>query len=165
MEGFGIHIVIPANNFVMNEFDVASYDAEDLDLEKRKKWIHSRSLGRMMASVLKESPMPTAALRPCRVCKVVGCPAHAKKADWDHGSPRKRIRGPRLQRLRAALFADDPFCANVAGAWQAFATISSHSRRAGLRIPAIFRASVPRATGSNLNRKRRAAQRHTVGPK
>jgi 5-methylcytosine-specific restriction protein A len=55
--------------------------------------------------------MPTAALRPCRVCKVVGCTVHAKKGDFDHASPRPRLRGRRLQRAREALFADDPFCA------------------------------------------------------
>lgn len=54
--------------------------------------------------------MPTAALRPCRTCGIVGCQVHARPGDWDHAHPRTRIRGRRLQQLRAELFAAEPFC-------------------------------------------------------
>jgi 5-methylcytosine-specific restriction enzyme A len=53
--------------------------------------------------------MPTAALRPCSVCRQLGCTQH-KRQDWDHEHPRTRIRGRRLQRLRHDLFSKQPLC-------------------------------------------------------
>ena len=53
---------------------------------------------------------PTSALRPCRVCHVVGCTAH-KRAPWNHDNPAPRITGRPLTRLRARLFARHPLCA------------------------------------------------------
>ena len=56
--------------------------------------------------------MPTAALRPCRVCSVVGCTAHPPRPrdDWDHARPRPRLGARARTRARDELFAKEPFC-------------------------------------------------------
>lgn len=55
--------------------------------------------------------MPTAALRPCRICRTVGCTEHIPKA-WQSTrvAPAKRVTGRPLQRLRQQLFDREPLC-------------------------------------------------------
>lgn len=73
------------------------------------------------------------ALAPPRPCSQPGCPTlncqqHQVPA-WGtrHGTPVKRITGPPLQRLRAALFARSPWCVVCARAGrQTRATIRDH---------------------------------------
>lgn len=48
--------------------------------------------------------LPTAAIRPCRVCHALGCTTHPRQA-WAHARPTPRITGRRLQLLRQQLFA------------------------------------------------------------
>jgi 5-methylcytosine-specific restriction protein A len=52
--------------------------------------------------------MPTAALRPCRICHEVGC-NHAQSPTRTH-LYHQRVRGRKLQRLRARLFDQQPLC-------------------------------------------------------
>jgi len=48
---------------------------------------------------------------PCPTCGQQGCTLHVRDPRWHHGRPSvERIRGPRLQALRYALFAEHPFC-------------------------------------------------------
>ena len=61
--------------------------------------------------------MPTAPLRACAVsfCPVLvergRCPAHGgARPPWHHATPVTRIRGRKLQALRATLFAREPLC-------------------------------------------------------
>ena len=49
--------------------------------------------------------MPTAALRPCVVCKRLGCTEHVRQPFRGHGQAPTRIRGRRLKPLREALLA------------------------------------------------------------
>src|SRR5688500_6324523 len=53
--------------------------------------------------------MPTAALRPCSVCRQLGCTAHHRPA-WGHASTVKRITGTRLPRLRWELLDKQTLC-------------------------------------------------------
>lgn len=53
--------------------------------------------------------MPTAPLRPCRVCRKLGCVEHTRQP-WDHARPVQRIAGRKLQRLRQRLFDRQPLC-------------------------------------------------------
>jgi 5-methylcytosine-specific restriction enzyme A len=58
--------------------------------------------------------MPTAPPRPCPHpgCGRLHCPAHPQElAAWrTHRAPVPRVRGRRLQQLRAQLFAAEPWC-------------------------------------------------------
>src|SRR3954463_15474730 len=73
--------------------------------------------------------MPTAPLRRCTYpgCPALGpCPTHARPA-WYHSTPVQRIRGRRLQRLRARLFDTQPLCvACQAEGRTTIATIRDH---------------------------------------
>lgn len=53
--------------------------------------------------------MPDIPLSPCRICGALRCEAHQRKA-WTHRAPVERIRGRKLQAIRARLFAQQPEC-------------------------------------------------------
>lgn len=53
--------------------------------------------------------MPAKPIRACTVCGRLGCPEHAARG-WDRIEQPARIRGRRLQALRARLFAEHPLC-------------------------------------------------------
>lgn len=74
-----------------------------------------------------ESRMPTAALRPCKTCGQVGCEAHVRAPWRTQGPPTPRIRGAKLQRLRATLFDRQPLCVHcLAQGRTTRATIRDH---------------------------------------
>jgi len=60
--------------------------------------------------------MPTAPLRPCSVCRQIGCTTHVR-TPWRSKDkpPPPRIRGRKLQALRAELFRERPFCEKGCG--------------------------------------------------
>lgn len=55
------------------------------------------------------------------------CPAHERDKWWQGNQPTPRIRGRRLQRMRAALFDKQPLCANCSAQGKtSIATIRDH---------------------------------------
>jgi len=78
--------------------------------------------------------VPYSPKRPCAEpgCPILvdkgRCPAHAPvRTPWVHATPVQRIRGEKLQRLRAQLFAKQPLCALCLQAGRVtIATIRDH---------------------------------------
>lgn len=68
--------------------------------------------------------MPLAPPRVCAACGQVGCADHRKPA-WRlrDQAPAPRLRGRPLDRARAALFREQPFCAHCV---RAVATVRDH---------------------------------------
>lgn len=72
--------------------------------------------------------MPHAALSPCRTCRQVGCTIHPRQP-WQamHVHAGARVRGRKLQRLRAQLFDREPLCRLCAATGRTtIATIRDH---------------------------------------
>ena len=53
--------------------------------------------------------MPMAAPKICSTCQRAGCAEHVRKV-WQQSAPYVRVRGRRLQAMRAALFTSEPLC-------------------------------------------------------
>lgn len=53
--------------------------------------------------------MPIAPPRVCSTCGHIDCKTHTRTA-WTSSTPVQRIRGSKLQRLRAELFKRQPLC-------------------------------------------------------
>lgn len=73
--------------------------------------------------------MPILPPRACAVCGRLPCPGHPRSPAWSRVTHTPRIRGWRLQQLRAQLFEDQPLCVGCqAKGLVTVATIRDHIR-------------------------------------